>query len=88
MPCAELRRVGEVLHDGHEAEHGADDAERGRVDAHALENLGGAVVGMLAHAHFHFEDRADRLGLAAVDHELQPALHERVFLALDHRLEA
>jgi hypothetical protein len=39
------------------------------------------------HAHFHFEDRADRLGLTAVDDELQATLDERVLLALDHRFE-
>ena len=88
MPCAELRRIGEVLHDGHEAEHRADDAERGRVDAHAFPHLRGAGVGVLAHAHLHFHDAADRIGLGAVDHELQALLHEGVLFLLDHGLEA
>ena len=73
MPWPSLRRVGEVLHHGHEAEHGADDAERRRVDAHAFENFRGARVGLLAHVQVHFENGADRVRLAAVDHELQPA---------------
>ena len=88
MPCAELRRIGEVLHDGHEAEHGADDAERGRVDAHAFVHLGGASVDVLAHADFHFENGADGVRLTAVDHQLQAALHERVLFLLDERLQA
>jgi hypothetical protein len=35
-----------------------------------------------------FEDGADRIGLATIHHELQPALHEGVGFTLDHRLEA
>ena len=85
---AELARVGEVLHHRHQAEHRADDAERRRVDAHAFEDLRGARVGLLAHVQVDFEDAADLVGLAAVDHELQALAHEIVGLAFDGRLQA
>ena len=51
---AELARIGEVLHHGHEAEHGADDAERRAVDAHALEHLRGRGIRVLAGVELHF----------------------------------
>ena len=84
---AELARVGEVLHHRHQAEHRADDAERRRVDAHALEYFRGARIGLLAHVQVHFENAADHVGLAAVDHQLQSLAHEIIGLAFDHRLE-
>src|ERR1700730_6408942 len=40
-PVAELARVGEILQHGHQPENRADDAESGRVDAHALKYPGG-----------------------------------------------
>ena len=84
---AELGRIGEILQHGHEAEHRADDAESRRVDAGALEHLRRRDVGVLAHAELHVHGVADRLGLAAIDHELQRFLHERVGLLRDQRLE-
>ena len=88
MPWPSLARVGEVLHHRHQAEHRADDAERRRVDAHAFENFRGARVGLLAHVQVDFEDAANHVGLAAVDHQLQALAHEVVRFALDERLQA
>ncbi len=85
---AELARIGEVLHHGHEAEHRADDAERGRIDAHAFEHLGCARVRGFARVELDFQRGADRLRLAAVDDELQALAHEGVTLLLELLLEA
>ena len=42
----------------------------------------------IARRHLDFEDRADLLGLRAVDDQLQPLLDERIQLGVDDRLEA
>jgi flagellar hook-associated protein 2 len=52
---AELARIRQILHYGHEPEYGADDAKRRAIDAHALENLCCAGVGMLACVQLDFD---------------------------------
>src|SRR6185437_2073398 len=85
---AELARVGEVLQHCHQAQYRADDAEGGRIDAHAFIHLGGAGVGVLPHVELHVHDAADAFRLAAIDHQLQRFLDEFVFFASDAGLEA
>ncbi len=84
---AELGRIVQILHHGHQAEHRADDAERRRIHAHALEYLRGAQVRRLARVHVELEGAADGVGLAAVDHQLQPLAQEHIRLAFEQRLE-
>ena len=79
---AELGGIVQVLHHRHQAEHRADDAQRRRVDAHALEHLGGARVGRFARVHVDFERAADGVGLAAIDHQLQSLAQEGIGLRL------
>ena len=87
MPWPELGRIGEILHDGHEAHDRADDAERGRVHAHRLEDLGRLVVEVLHGVELDLHARADRFRLAAVDQRLQSLLQEVVLFPLDRGLE-
>jgi hypothetical protein len=83
----ELARVGEVLHDRHETEDGADDPKRRAIDSHAFENLCRAGIGMFARVELHLHDVADHLRLTAVDHELQRLAYKSVGLLGEHRLE-
>src|SRR6185312_3737450 len=84
---AELRGVGQVLHDGDEPENRADDTERRRIDAHALEHFRPESIGVLARVELDFHDAANDVGLAAVDDQLQRLAHESVFLLAEQRLE-
>src|SRR5690606_1302249 len=84
---AELARVGEVLHDRHQAQHRADDAQRRRVDAHPLEHLGGGDVAVGLAVQLDLQHLPDRLGLDAVDHHLQALAQERILQRLHLRLQ-
>ena len=84
---AELGRIGEILHHRDQPQHRADDAERGRVDAHALVELRTLVVEVLLGLDLDLEHAADGVGLGTVDEQLQPLLQESVGLGLDAPFE-
>src|SRR5690606_22837615 len=85
---AEMLGLREVLHDGNEAEYGADDPERRRVDAEALEHLRALLIELLARRNLHIHDVPNCLRLRPVCEQLQAFANERVALLLRHRLEA
>jgi len=76
--AAELVRVGQVLHHVDEPEHRAEDADRGRVAACRLPDLGGRAMALLPGLGLDVERLADALRLEAVDQHLQAVAHERV----------
>src|SRR3546814_3951208 len=82
LPYTTLFRSGEVLQHRHQAHDRTDDAERRRIDAHALPDLGTLQIEMLARLHVAFDNVADHVLLGAVDQHLQAFLDERVALTL------
>ncbi|KAG0958946.1 hypothetical protein G6F31_012146 [Rhizopus arrhizus] len=85
---AELARIGQVLHHRDQAQHGTDDAERRRVDAHRLEDLGAGLVLVFLAAQFDFQHVPHRLRFDAVHQQLQALAQERVLLCFHLRFQA
>src|SRR5487761_2063084 len=85
---AELRRIGEMFHDGHQSHDRADDPERRRIYPHAFENLGGLHVEMLDRVEFDLHAGSNRLRFAAVDERLKPFFKEVVLFLFDRGLQS
>ena len=76
--AAERARRAEALHHVHEAEHGAEDAEGGRIAGGRLEDAGRLVVDRLAGAHLGGQQVAQQRRLDAVHRERQAVAQEVV----------
>ena len=74
----DLRRIIEHGHDVNQAEHGADDTDRGRVTARAFENFSGRLFFLECEADFRIDDFFDGIGLEAVDDVLDVLLEHRI----------
>ncbi len=86
--AAQLARVSQVAHHMDQPHYCTDDADGGRVPAHAFEHLGCADITAFLGIEIDLKDAADHFRLGTIHQQLQPFARVGVGFGFSDRLES